>query len=106
MNVTQPDGHLAPDQTLAKWDELHGHPGVTDAVGRLREQFPDMGITAEVLHGVVADGVSIEINGYFGVNFEVKAETAEAEADLALAEMDRVRAGRDDSHFWPPRLND
>lgn len=105
MNTSSPD-RLAPDQVLAKWDELHGHHEVTDALGRLREAHPEMdSITAEVTHGVIVDGVTIEVHVPQGIDFAVKAKTAEAACDLALAEFDRQRS-EGQSYVWPPRFDD
>jgi hypothetical protein len=59
MTATQPDslaGHLAPDQSLAKWDQLHGDHDVSSALAR-RTSLPN--------------GVTVDIHGYFGVDFEV-----------------------------------
>ena len=106
MNPSSPD-HLTPDQTLAKWDQLHGHSEVTRSVVALRERLPEVdSITAEVIHGVIVDGVTIEVHGYFDApRIEVKAKTADAACDLMLRELERARSERQ-SYVWPPRFDD
>ena len=85
---------------------MHGDHEVTRALGSLREALPDYEITGKVHHGVIADGVTIEVHVPPGIDFEGKAETAEAARDLALAEFERQRSKLGQSYVWPPRFDD
>jgi hypothetical protein len=72
----------------------------------MREALPDEVIAAKVHHGVIADGFTIEVHGYLGVDLEVKATTADAACDLALAEFERQLSQGGQSYVWPPRFDD